>query len=250
MTIAHIALRELRATFGTAIGWLLLCGWLFETGLFWIAMVSSYVVSSQDLVANPYGASQLTLGDYLLGPWFANCAVLLIMVVPALTMATFAAEQRNRTLELLLTSPVSTLEIVLGKYLGALGAVGILLAVTVHAPLMLYVWADPDPGLIAGGYLGLALLSAALVALGTFVSALTSNQLVAMVTPLAVALGLLSVGWLSRDPTDAAAQVSLLSHFGPFTQGEITLSHLAYYLGFGFVFVFATHQRMESFRWN
>jgi ABC-2 type transport system permease protein len=250
MNVLHIAVRELKSAFSSAVGWLVLCGWLLVTGLFWISMVQNYVVQSQDLVFNPYAGSELRLADYLLGPFFGNCAVLLIMVIPAISMRLFAEEVKQRTLELLLTSPISTLDIVLGKFLGAFSIVILMLLGTLHGPAALYLWASPDPGPILGGYAGLALLGSALLSLGLFASACTANQIVAMVATFAGALALLSMQWMSRDPSDLMAQISILGHLNDLLQGAVKLSDVVYYLAFTGLFLFATHQRMESYRWK
>ena len=119
MKVLHIASRELRSMFSTPVGWLVLCGYLLLTGVFWTYMVENYVLQSQDLVYNPMAAAQLNLTDYLLAPFYGNCAVVLVMMLPAVSMRSFSEEFRQRTMELLATSPVSTAEIVLGKFLGA-----------------------------------------------------------------------------------------------------------------------------------
>jgi ABC-2 type transport system permease protein len=212
--------------------------------------VQAYVVQGEDLVFDPYGASQLNLTDWLLAPWFGNVAIVLILLAPALSMRLFSEELKQRTLELLLTSPVSTLEIVLGKFLGALLVVVVLLAGTLTGPLLLWVFATPDPGVVASGYLGLLALSAALLALGAFTSSLTSNQVVALVLSFAPALALLILSWVSRAPDDLASRISLMGHLQSLIQGEVKLSDLVYFAAFTFVFLFATHQRMESFRWK
>jgi ABC-2 type transport system permease protein len=254
MNVLFIAWRELRATFTTVVGWLILASWLLLTSLFWQNYLWNYVSQSQNIVFDPYTASQLTLTDYLLGPWFGDCSILLVFLVPALTMRLFSEEMKQRTLELLLTSPVSSAEIVLGKFLGAmLFALGLLLA-TVHAPLSLYLWGSPDAGVLVGSYLGMGLLAAALVAMGTFASSLTSNQIVAMVITFAAALGLLLLQWLasaiSSDPDHWLAQLTLLNHMNDLLRGAVPLSDLVFFVAFTGLFLFATHQRMESFRWN
>jgi ABC-2 type transport system permease protein len=149
-----------------------------------------------------------------------------------------------------MTSPVSTLEIVLGKFLGAIAFVALMLLGTVQFPLGLLEWGSPDAGVVAGGYLGLLLLGASLLSLGMLASALTANQIVASVTSFAVALGLLVVSWGSQDPHDWYAKVSILTHLEDLTRGAVKLSDLAYYVAFTGFFLFATHQRMESFRWR
>lgn len=250
MNALHIAWRELRATFTTAIGWMVLCGWLLISGLFWVLMVQNYVVESQNLVFNPYAAGQLTLTDYLLVPFFGNCAVILIMVAPALSMRLFSEEIKQRTLELLLTSPIRTVEIVLGKFLGGVGVVSLMLLATLHVPLGLAQWGDPDWGVVAGGYLALLLLSSALIAMGMLFSAMTANQVVALILTFASALGLLVLEWGSRDPDDWMAQLSVMTHMTDLMRGALRVSDVVYYLGFTGFFLFATHQRMESFRWR
>lgn len=250
MNVLHIAWRELRATFTTAVGWLVLCGWLLLTGVMWILLVLNYVQQSSDLVFNPYGAQSMDLGAYLLAPFFGNSTILLMIVVPALSMRLFSEELKERTLELLMTSPVSTIEIVLGKFLGALGFVVLMLAGTVQFPLGLMVWGSPDPGVVAGCYLGLLLLSSALLSLGMFASSLTANQVVALVLSVAAALALVFVSWGSQSPDDWAAKVSIAMHFDDMMRGAIKLSDVTYYLVFTAFFLFATHQRTESFRWR
>lgn len=250
MNVLHIAWRELRATFSSATGWIVVCGWLLLSGLFWQLMLQNYVMQGQNVVFDPYTASRLTLTDYLLGPWFGNTAVVMIMFVPAITMRLFSEEMKQRTLELLLTSPISTLEIVLGKFLGAALLVWGLLLTTLPGPLLLFRWGSPDPGVLFTGYLGLALLGAVLVALGALASAFTSSQMVAGISAFAASLALLVVEWASSSPDDAFAQLSLMGHLNDMFRGAIPLSDLVYYLAFTGFLLFATHQRMESFRWN
>lgn len=250
MSVVHIAWRELRAILVTAIGWMVLCGFLLLTGIFWIAMVSGYVAASQEAVFNPYGAALMNFTDHLLMPFFGNCTVLLVFVIPALSMRSFAEEFRQRTAELLFTSPISTLEIVLGKYLGLLGFVVLMLLCTAHYPASLLAWGSPDPGAVFGGYLALFLMSAALLAVGVLTSSFTHNQIVALILSFAIALALYVGSWLSQDPDSWIAQLALTTHLEGVLRGALRLSDLAYFAGFVVVGLLATHQRIESFRWR
>ena len=250
MNVLHIAWRELRSTFATTIGWLVLCGYLLVTGMMWTYMVENYVVQSQDLLYSPYAASQLKLDDFLIEPFVGNCTVVLLLILPAVTMRSFAEEFRQRTIELLLTSPVSTAEIVLGKYLGTMGFVVVLLGLSLHYPLALSQWGDPDPGVIGGAWLGMLLMSGMLVALGVMFSSLTSNQVVALVLSFAASFGLFLLMWGDPQPGTWLGRVSLFTHLQEMLSGALKLSDIAYFvLGTGF-FLFATHQRLESFRWT
>lgn len=250
MSVLHIAWRELRATFHTTVGWMVLAGFLLITGVFWVALVTNYVQASTDMVFNPYGAAGLSLSDHLLVPFFGNCTVVLVMVAPGLSMRLFAEEYRQRTIELLATSPISTAEIVLGKFVGALGFVVVLLLCTAHVPISVLVWGEPEPGVLVGGYLGLLLMTAALVALGMLCSSMTSNQIVALVLAFTGSLALYVAAWLGEDPTGWLAQASISTHLEDVLSGALRLSDLAYFALFTFGCLFATHQRLESDRWS
>lgn len=250
MSVFWIASRELKAAFSTTVGWLVLCAFLLITGVFWVISVDSYVAQTSDIVYDPYAAQHHNLSDVLLLPFFGNCTVILLMMAPALSMRAFSEEFRQHTIELLLTSPITTAEIVLGKYLGALGVLGVMLACTLHYPLMLGLWGTPDWGMLAGGYLALGLLGAAILAIGLWFSSSTSNQVVASVLTFGAALALYVLGWSAMDPDDLQVKLSLSTHLADPLRGEVRLSGLAYFAGLIGVSLFATHQRLESFRWK
>lgn len=248
--VAAIAWRELRSTYTTAVGWLVLCAWTLLAGVFWFFSVVAYVETSQDLVHDPYRAASLQLTTWLFAPFFSNCAVVLVMFAPLLSMRAFTEDLRSRTMDLLLTSPLSTTDIVLGKYLGLLGNLGVLLAATAVFPLTLTAWATPDPGAVVAGYLGLGLLGAAVLAMGMAISSTTSNQIVAAGGAFAGALGLFVANFASDDPEGFRSQVAILTHLQDLLRGEVRLSDVVYYLVFAGFFVFATHQRVEAYRWE
>ncbi len=250
MKLVHIALREFGSYFATPVGWLVLCGYLFLTGVFWTYMVESYVLQSQDLVYNPAAASLLNLTDYLLAPFYGNCATVLIFVLPAVSMRGFSEEYRQRTMELLATSPVSTAEIVAGKFLGAMGFVAVLLLVSLYQPISLAQWGEPELGVIAGSYLGMTLLAALVLSLGLLISSFTSSQLVALVLTFAACLVLMVLDWGAPSPDAWNARLALSTHLGDLMSGAVKLSDLAYFLLGSATFLFATHQRLESFRWS
>ena len=250
MSVLHIAGREMAAAFRTPVGWLVLCGWLFVCGFFWSWSVEIYVVDSQDLVFNPYAGASLNLTDHLLVPYFTNLSVLLLFVLPAITMRSFAQERARRTLELLFTSPVSTAEIVLGKYLGAMGIAAVLLGVTLPYPLLLFFWGTPDPGVIAGGQLGLLLHAGLLAALGVLLSSITESQLTALVLTFSAGLVLMLADGRGGDPDAWTSHLSLANHLSSLLRGAVRLSDVAYFVLATAWCLVATHQRLESFRWS
>ena len=249
-SVFTIAGRELRSFFNTTIGWLVLAGFLLLTGIFWSSMVRFYVQQSTDVVANPYAASYMNFTDYLLAPFFGNTAVVLLLLCPALSMRLFSEEMKQGTLELLLTSPVSTFEIVLGKYLGDIGIVAAMMIGTFMVPLSLYIWGEPDMGAFIGGYAGLMLIASATIAMGMMFSAFTQNQLGALDLALSGALALWVISWVSQSPDNLFEQLAMISHVEDLIKGVVKVSDLGYFAAFIGFFVFATWQRVESYRWR
>lgn len=249
MKVLVIARREVRAWFTTPIGWLMTCGWLFLTGTFWWLNLVNYVTLSQELPPSAFGGGpEITIAEALIRPFFGTAVVLLAFLVPALTMRLLADEVARRTLDLLLTSPVTALDIVAGKFLGAWIVMTGLVVLTVPYPLALYGAVDLDVGHLAAAYVTLWLHSGLLVAVGLCCSAFTSSQLVASLFTFAVAIGLQVAGQFG--PEHPLTGLSTLTHAEPGIDGAIRLSAVVYYVGFGAVWFFAALQRVEAFRWR
>jgi len=165
---------------------------------------------------------------------FFQAAILLVMIVPMITMRQFAEERRHGTLELLLTSPVREIEVVIAKFLASLLICLAMIGLTLCYPLTLQTVAEPSWGPIASGYLGLVLLASALTAMGLAISAWTANQVVAA----AIGMGLFLLMWmvdtlaqLLPDPFDNFfMNFSLLAHFTPLATGGLYLSDVGYFL--------------------
>ena len=165
---------------------------------------------------------------------FFQAAVLFLLVVPVVTMRLFAEERRGGTLELLLTSPVREIEIVLAKFTAGLSLSGLMLALTGSYAVVLGVYGDPDWGPIYSGFLGLFLLAAALTAIGLLVSGLTANQVVAAVVAMGVGIILWMIdtlGYLLPEPYDTiVSHLSLVAHFTPFATGTLFLSDVGFFV--------------------
>jgi ABC-2 type transport system permease protein len=175
---------------------------------------------------------------------FHQMYVLLILLVPVLTMRAFAEERRADTLELLLTSPVSEVWIVLAKFLAALVLVTSLLAASGAYAVVLGLYGEPDWAPIYGGYLALFLLACLLVSIGTLTSSLTENQVVAATCSLGACLMLWfadSAAYMVPAPLDAVViNLSLIGHFTTFVGGSLFLSDAGYYLTLSLLALFLT----------
>jgi ABC-2 type transport system permease protein len=165
---------------------------------------------------------------------FFQMYVLFLLTIPIVTMRLVAEERRLRTLEILLTSPVTETSVVLAKFVASLSLVAAMLLLSFAYAIALAVFGVPDWGPIISGYVGLFLLGAALVAVGLMTSSLVSNQLIAALFSLSVFLLLWIIdrfGWLLPDPFNAlTVNLSLLVHFTPFATGSVFLSDAGYFI--------------------
>jgi len=245
-----IARRELRGIFTTTTGWLVLGGFWMLAGFFWSSMVSFYLLQSAELVSNPYTQAEIRLSEHLLSPFFGNLSVILLMIMPALTMRLFAEERKQGTLELLFSSPISTTDIVAGKAIAVFFFLLVMLAGTLYAPLTLWTWGQLDIGLLACGYLGVFLMAAAVSSMGMLCSALTENQVVALILAFSASLAMWVLAWISEDPTHILVQIAMVTHAEELLRGVLRGSDLTYFVLFNAVALTATHQRLETLRWR
>jgi ABC-2 type transport system permease protein len=169
-------------------------------------------------------------------------------------MRLFAEEKRTGTIELLATSPVRDLEIIIGKWLAAMLLYSCLLLFTALNFAFLFKYGNPDWKPLAVGYLGLLLQAGALLAIGTFISTLTRNQIIAGAATFGVCLLLWVLAWVSGYETTtwarALAYMSVFTHFESFSRGVLDSKDAVFYLTMIFLGLFFTARSMESLRWR
>jgi len=252
--ILEIAKRELAGYFATPIGWIILCLFLVLTGFFFASMVGYFAMQTSSMAMNPYESGNVNLGEYLISPFYSNMGVILLMVCPIISMRLLSEDRRSRSMELLLTSPVSTTEIVVGKYLGGMGFVAVLLLATAHYPVILYWLGSPDTGIVLCSYLSMLLLVGSFMAVGILTSAFTESQVAAAVGSFAILLLFWVASWADSSTSGAWSEtlsyISMLSHMEQIGKGLIHLKDIVYYATFILVALFATHQRVEAYRWR
>ena len=165
---------------------------------------------------------------------FFQMFVLFMLTAPIITMRLIAEERKLRTLEVLLTAPVSEFEIVLAKFVASMSLIALMLLLSGSYAAVLGLFGDPDLGPVYSGYLGLLLFGSALIGVGLLASALTSNQVIAALISLSVFLLLWIIdnfGWLLPSPFDAlVVNLSLSVHFRPFAVGSVYLSDVGFFL--------------------
>jgi ABC-2 type transport system permease protein len=179
------------------------------------------------------GQGPIDLNQRLIRPVFGNVQVILLFALPLITMRTYSEEKRSGTIELLLTSPLTDLQIVVGKFLGAMGLIAAMLAITLPLVGVLFWYADPQWKPIVTTYVGFLLMSACFVAVGLFVSSITRNQIIAAMVSFAVFLILWIIDWIAEFSGGARPVLEYLSitrHFEDFARGVVDTKHIVYYL--------------------
>lgn len=187
--------------------------------------------------------------------FFGLLSTLVLFLTPMLTMGVFSEERKRGTMELLMTSPITESEIVVGKFLASLTLFAIMLLPTAGYLVFTYVRSEPVPPwrMLIAGYLGIMLLGGCLLALGSFISSLTENQLIAAVLTFAAFLivWVIDLGRNAGGGTgDALQYLSVIRHYDDFTRGVIDTSSLIYYVSFILFFVFLTVRAVDSMRWR
>ncbi len=252
--VLAIAQKELRSYFVSPIAYVVIGLFAVLFGVFFLSSLS-FILRVSLQAGMMQGAPPINLNEYMIRPLFGNTGVILLFVLPMITMRSYAEETRSGTIELLLSSPLTDMEIILGKFLGALTLYAMMLAVTgVHMGFLFY-YGEPELAPVLSGYLGLLLMGASFISIGLLISSATKNQVVAGMITFAVLLLFWVISWLG-DPaagstsSQVLAYLSVLDHFDDFSKGVIDTSHLVYYLSFITFGLFLTAKSVDSVRWR
>jgi len=223
--------------------------------LIFATRLSEFLYQSQMQAMQGQGKDGLPVHFYVIFPHLSFVNLIMIFAVSAFTMRLFTEEKRNRTFDLLLTAPVTSTEIVLGKLIAGIGTAWALLLVAAVYPLSLAFFGSLDWGPLASSFLGLAFLTAGYVAVGMFASSLTQSAVVAIILSLIFNIMLWFIGTLadrSLDPVGRSIieHLSVGEHLQNYMKGNVSLAGLVFFLSLVFLFAFLTRQVVESARWR
>jgi ABC-2 type transport system permease protein len=250
--ILAIAGKELRGYFASPIAYIVIGAFALLFGYFFYAAVAFFNRQSMQMSMGMGGS--MNINQMLVTPVFVNATVMMLFLLPAITMRTYSEEKRSGTIELLLTSPVTDTEIILGKFLGAMGLYASMLAVTLIHVGLLFWFGNPEWKPIASAYVGLLLMGGCFIAVGLLISSLTKNQIVAGVVTFAVFLMLWVINWIGVfvGPTAQAilSHLSITDHFDDFSRGVIDTKHVVYYISFISLGLFLTAKSVDTERWR
>jgi gliding motility-associated transport system permease protein len=252
--ILAIAQRELKSYFASPIAYVVIGLFVALYGYFYIVMLDYFMRMSLQMGQFGGAPQSANVNEMLIRPLMQNVLILFLFMLPGITMRTFAEEKRSGTIELLLTSPLTDMQIVLGKYLGAMGLFAVMLAVTLGHMGLLFLYGTPEWKPIATAYLGLFLFGGCFISIGMFVSSLTKNQIIAGIATFAVFLFLWVINWIGSfsGPTVSAltSYLSVVEHADDFWKGVIDTTHLIYYTSFITLGVFLTAKSVDTERWR
>lgn len=245
--------KELNSYFVSPIAYGLMAFFALVAGFFFYSATAIFV--QRGMESQMMGRSfPMSVNEWVIRPVLSNVSVIGLFLIPMITMRLFAEEKRSGTYELLATSPILDIEIILGKWLAALTMYGCILGISLLDLMILFGYGRPDVKPMLVGYLGLLLQGGALLAIGTFISNTTRSQIVAGVATFATCLLLWVLDWVSAFETNVFAKVisymSVLTHFEPFSKGVIDTKDVVFYLSMIFLGLFLTARSMESTRWR
>ena len=252
--VLAIANKELKGYFASPIAYIVIGMYALMFGYFFYALLGYFDQQSTQMAGFGGNAPALNVNEQLIRPVFLNAMVIFLFILPLITMRTYSEEKRSGTMELLLTAPVTDLQIISGKFVGAMGLYAAMLAITVIHVGLLFFFGSPEILPIVTTYVGLLLMGGCFVSVGLLISSLTRNQIVAATVTFAVFLMLWVINWIASftGPTtqDVLNYLSITDHLDDFTRGVIDTKHVVYYVSFIAFGLFLTARSVDTERWR
>ncbi len=256
--VASVAGRELRSLFVSPVAYGVLSLFSVLAGMFFILDLGWFEQVLFQFQQYPDQLAGFNLNDGLLHEFYGSISVILLFLIPGITMGVYAAEKTNGTEELLLTSPLTIWDIVLGKFAAGAIFIAVLIGIVGLFASMLFIYGDPEVGKTASGLLGLLLTGWTYVAIGGVASAVTRSQIVAFLITLVVLVtllllpGIAEFGIAGSAPgvSDTLRYLSVQVHFDPLLNGLVDTADLAYFAVMIGSFLVITKAAVESVRWR
>ena len=252
--------KELHTLFVSPIAYVVLGVFFAVTGYFFYIILGNVIefVMQRAFQSQQFGAAPppFDASTTVIRGFFGVLSTILLFLVPMITMGVFAEEKRRGTIELLFTSPLTHLQLILGKFSALVLFLLVMLVPSILNSVLLYYLSDPTPPLspMLVGYLGAFLLGGTLLAMGVFVSSLTENQIISAVITFGAFLVLwvidAAVGSATTLGNEVIRYVSVLNHYEDFTKGVLDSQHIVFYLSFIFLGLFLTSLSLDSVKWR
>jgi ABC-2 type transport system permease protein len=244
--IINVARKELQSLFASPMGWIILALLMLAFGSFYLQGVNNYfeVMSGSIRPAERVGVT-IFVGQTVYG----IASFLMLFAVPLLSMGLISGERKSQTLPFLFSAPISLTEIVVGKFLGLIIFLSILVVYILIMLSTLNIWSDIDFGYLLSNSLGLILLAASFAALGIYFSSLTSQPIVAAILSFIALFALMGLDkFFGSQPDHWFGYISLMKHFQSFSRGVIDSKDIVYFILFITTFLVLTIRRLDSDR--
>ena len=244
--IINVARKELKSVFASPMGWVILSLLMFAFGTYYLNGVNDYfaVMSGAMRPAERTGVTQFVAQTV-----YVLASFIMLFAVPLLSMRLISEERRSQTLPFLFSAPISLTEIVLGKFVGLVAFLSILIVFIALMLSTLNIWSDIDFGFIIANSIGLWLLVASFSALGLYFSSLTQQPVVAAILTFVALFALMILDrFFAGDPSNTLASLSLMRHFQSFSSGLIDSGDIAYFVLFITTFLTLTVRRLDADR--
>jgi ABC-2 type transport system permease protein len=254
--IISITKREIFSFFVSPVAYFVITGFILLAGYFFLMYFNYFNIALMQAAGNPFGGGMenMNLNRYVIEPFYQTLIVILVFMTPLLTMRVLADEKKKGTFELLLTSPLSVFEIVLGKFFGIAFVIVIMMCSVFFFPYILVVYGNPSPEVapIFTGLAGILLCSLSFVSIGIAVSSFTENQVVAGMCSMVTLL----IFYMIQSPAQAVGGVaekvltymSPLTHLEELVKGVISTKSIVYFLSVILLGIFLSQRALETQR--
>jgi ABC-2 type transport system permease protein len=254
--VVEIFKREARYFYTSPIAYVVIVIFSAVFGFLYFRNLTYYSQLSYQLMQNPNFPQRIDLVLGVFAPLFSSNSIVFLLVIPPISMRLFSEEKKSGTIELMFTYPVKDIQMVIGKWLASLTILVVMLALSVPGPIIAFKFAGSwEWGPILAGYLGMFLMGLSFLSLGVLISALSENQIVALIISYGALLGFWFLGW-AVDPNsgkkigNVLTEFSIIQHLDSFVKGVIDTRDVLYYVLFIFTCVFLTIRVLESKRWR
>ena len=256
--VASVAGRELRSLFVSPVAYGVLSLFSVLAGMFFIVDLSWFEQVFLQAQQYPEHLAEFNLNDGLLREFYGSISVVMLFLIPGITMGVYAAEKANGTEELLLTSPLTIWDIVLGKFAAGAIFIAVLVGIVGLFASVLFMFGNPEAGKTVSGLIGLLLVGWTDVAIGGVASAITRSQIVAFLITLVVLVTLLLLPGIAEfgiagdapGVADTLRYLSVQLHFDPLLNGLVDTADLGYFAAMIGSFLVITKAAVESVRWR
>ena len=249
-----IAKRDLGSFFNSPIFYVITTVFLIIYSYIFVNILSFFSMQSMQSGQFQQMGIALNINEMVIEPSFQNMAVVLLLIIPIVTMRSFAEEKKSKTFRLLLSSPVHLKEIIWGKFLACMIVITVMVLISSYSIGFLFMIGEPDIGPVLTGYIGVLLTAGCYVSIGIFASSLTENQIVAAIITFGFSLFMWVIGWGAQTANSTTGQVlqylSVIEHMDRFLKGMIETSDLAYFLSFIIFGLFLCYRTLDSNRWR